>query len=309
MPIDSDTILRLGLDKTIAASTNGRVNGVLNEPEWDAAYHPCAEAYPIKDVPSGSVTRFEDWSETTIYAGTTRDMWVYLPVCQSESYRVIIFNDGAWYMGRKGPVRATHVLDALHSNGEIEPTIAIFINPGKPDHAVRAPIESYDDHAAQRSLEYDLLSPDYGQFVFDEVLSFTEAHFGINISKDPTHRTLAGISSGGIAAFTAAWHHPEQCQRVISHCGSYTDIWGGHNVPSLIRHNPSKPIRIFLQSGTNDANTPFGNWALANQTMASALAWAGYDYRFEFGVGGHNLDHGGAVFADTLRWIWRSCGD
>ncbi|MFT7246365.1 MAG: enterochelin esterase-like enzyme [Candidatus Azotimanducaceae bacterium] len=309
MPIDSDTILRLGLDKTIAASVNGRVNGALNQPEWDAAYHPCAEAHPIKGVPSGAVTRFEDWSETTIYAGTTRDMWVYLPVRQSESYRVIIFSDGAWYMGRNGPVRATHVLDTLHSSGEIEPTIAIFINPGKPDHAVRAPIESYDDHAAQRSLEYDLLSPSYGQFVFDEVFSFTEAHFGISISKDPTHRTLAGISSGGIAAFTAAWHHPDQCQRVISHCGSYTDIWGGHNVPSLVRHNPRKPIRIFLQSGSNDANTPFGNWALANQTMASALAWAGYDYRFEFGVGGHNLDHGGAVFADTLRWVWRSDSD
>jgi hypothetical protein len=39
--------------------------------------------------------------------------------------------------------------------------------------------------------------------------------------------------------------------------------------------------------------------------MASALAWSGYDYRFEFGTGGHNLDHGGAIFADSLRWLWR----
>jgi enterochelin esterase family protein len=93
---------------------------------------------------------------------------------------------------------------------------------------------------------------------------------------------------------------------VISHCGSYADIWGGHNVPSLVRHNTRKPIRVFLQNGANDANTPFGNWALANQTMARALAWAGYGYRLEFGVGGHNLDHGSAIFAETLHWIWRS---
>ena len=251
------------------------------------------------------MTRFENWSETQAYAGTERDMWVYLPAVQSDKYRVIIFNDGAWYLSRNGPVRATKVLDVLHDNGQIEPTVAIFVNPGSPDHAVRPPIESYDDQSAQRSLEYDLLSPSYGQFIFYEVLPFVAAHLSINISDMPLDRTICGISSGGIAAFTAAWHHPDQCARVISHCGSYTDIWGGHNVPSLVRQNAKKPIRFFLQSGEHDANTPFGDWALANRAMASALDWAGYDYRFEFGIGGHNLAHGGAIFADTLRWIWR----
>ena len=33
--------------------------------------------------------------------------------------------------------------------------------------------------------------------------------------------------------------------------------------------------------------------------------FARYDYRFEMGSGGHNLIHGGAIFPDTLRWIWR----
>ena len=305
MPISPETISRLGLDKTIAASVNGRENGVNNQSEWDAAYYPCAEAYPAEDVARGAVTRFEEWSETEIYAGTTRDLWVYLPAVQSDAYRIIVFNDGAWYMGRNGPVRATNVLDVLHANGEIPPTVAVFVNPGRPDHAVDRPIASYNDIAAQRSLEYDQLSPAYGDFLFSELLPFVEAHFKISINDNPDDRTLCGISSGGIAAFTAAWHHANQCTRVISHCGSYTDIWGGHNVPSLIRQNERKPIRVFLQSGANDANTPFGHWALANKTMASALEWAGYDYRFEFGTGGHNLNHGGAIFADTLRWLWR----
>ena len=47
----------------------------------------------------------------------------------------------------------------------------------------------------------------------------------------------------------------------------------------------------------------FGNWPLANQQMAAALSFAGYDLRFEFGTGGHNLRHGGALFADALRWL------
>lgn len=328
MPIHSATISALGLDRCIAASVNGRENGIQNQAEWDAAYHPCVEAYPRADVAEGSIIKLADWSASEIYADTQRDIWVYFPVdaahipvanvpaapvlakvpakVPDRALRVVVFNDGAWYLSRNGPVRATRVLDWLHAAGQIEPTAAVFITPGKPGHRVAAPIESYDDNASQRSLEYDQLSPDYGRFVFHEVLPFIEQHCNKRFSPKPAHRTVCGISSGGIAAFTAAWHHPDQCSRVISHCGSYTDIWGGHNTPSLIRQNPRKPIRVFLQSGANDANTPFGNWALANQTMASALEWAGYDYRFEFGTGGHNLHHGGAIFADSLRWLWRA---
>ena len=62
---------------------------------------------------------------------------------------------------------------------------------------------------------------------------------------------------------------------------------------------------MFLQSGANDAQTLFGDWPLANKTMANALEYAGYDYRFEFGEGGHSLRHGGALFAESLRWLWR----
>ena len=313
MPIDSITIKTLGLDRTIAATVNGRQNGVKNDPAWDAHYHPCTEAYPLQSTGEstgesfleGTVTKYADWSESKIYPNTTRDIWIYRPAQISTSPRVIFFNDGAWYLSRQGPVRATHVLDTLLQQQEIEPTVAIFTMPATPNHDVRPPIESYDRRASQRSLEYDLLSPDYGEFLFDELMPFAEKELNLKFSTDPTHRTTCGISSGGIGAFTAAWHHPDQCQRVLSHCGSFTDIWGGHNYPSIIRQNAQKPIRVFLQSGSNDANTPFGNWALANQAMDSAFQWAGYDYKFEFGTGGHNLDHGGAIFADSLRWLWR----
>ncbi|MND00150.1 hypothetical protein D3C83_186630 [compost metagenome] len=44
---------------------------------------------------------------------------------------------------------------------------------------------------------------------------------------------------------------------------------------------------------------------LANQAVASALAYRRYDYRLEIGEGGHSLVHGGAIFPETLRWLWR----
>lgn len=307
MPTRPEWISDLGLDQPVPDEVNGRRNGVNNLPEWDAAYHPCPEAFPPPGTPAGEVTKFADWESTQVYPGTRRDLWVYAPanLAGARSPRIIFFNDGAWYLSRQGPVRATHVLDTMIAAAEMPATIAVFIMPGVPDHPVPGPIDSYDDRTAQRSLEYDAPTPRYGEFLFGEVMPFVESHLGCRVSDAPEDRMACGISSGGIAAFNVAWHYPEQCGRVLSHCGSYTDIWGGHNYPSLIRRTPRKPIRALLQSGEHDADTPFGDWALANRAMASALRWAGYDYRFEFGTGGHNLDHGGAIFADSLRWLWR----
>ncbi|MEQ8861165.1 MAG: alpha/beta hydrolase-fold protein [Pseudomonadales bacterium] len=310
MPTPREIVELLGLDAPIPAEVNGRRNGVTNDPAWDAAYHPCPEAFPGEETAHGRVTKLEGWTGSTVYPGTRRDLWIYQPPGEPESAtRLAFFNDGAWYLSRSGPVRASNVLDSLHHAGEIAPTAAVFIMPGDPDGPVEGPIESYDAKTAQRSLEYDPLTPRYGEFLFRDILPLVERETGLRISPRPEHRTVCGISSGGIAAFTAAWHHPSACSRVLSHCGSFTDIWGGHNYPSLVRRTPRKPVRVFLQSGAHDADTPFGNWALANQAMASALDWAGYDYRFEFGTGGHNLDHGGAIFADSLRWLWRDDED
>ena len=92
---------------------------------------------------------------------------------------------------------------------------------------------------------------------------------------------------------------------VLSHIGSFTNIRGGHVYPALIRKTENKPIRVFLQDGANDLDNLHGNWPLANQSMAAALRFAKYDYRFEYGDGGHNGKHGGAILPDSLRWLWR----
>jgi enterochelin esterase family protein len=92
---------------------------------------------------------------------------------------------------------------------------------------------------------------------------------------------------------------------VLSQIGSFTNIRGGHVYPALIRKTERKPIRVFLQDGSNDLNNLHGNWPLANQEMASALAFMGYDFKFEFGEGAHSGKHGGAILPDSLRWLWR----
>ena len=197
------------------------------------------------------------------------------------------------------------MLDTLHQTGELTNTFGVFIQAGQSAVMPKAsPLASYGIAEAQRSWEYDRLTNDYSFFLSDEVMPFAASQLDIKWSTAPADILLCGISSGGIAAFTAAWHQPQRFQNVLSHCGSFTNIWGGHNFPYLVRTTPRKPLKVFLQSGANDAETLFGDWATANQAMFKALVYAGYDVRFEFGEGGHTLRHGGALLADSLRWFW-----
>ncbi|MCR9259494.1 MAG: alpha/beta hydrolase-fold protein [Pseudomonadaceae bacterium] len=311
MPLDIETHLALGLDQPTPDSVNGCSNAdvlkALQHPA-DRVYHPCAEAYPEADVAAGTVSKYKDWSATDIYAGTIRDVAVYIPtqISSATPANVLICNDGMGYLARNGPVRVTAVLDSLLAKGEIQPTVAIFVNPGRPPGAKPfGGTSGYDAAADQRRIEYDTLSPAYGSFLADELMPWVADENSLTFSDKPADRTVCGISSGGICAFSAAWFAPQHFGRVISHCGSFTNICGGHNFPYLVQSTQRKDLRVFLQSGANDAQTLFGDWPTANQAMAKALAYAGYDFRFEFGAGGHTLRHGGALFADTLRWLWR----
>ena len=276
----------------------------------DRVYNPCSHATRRPGTPAGEVTQIGDYRSTT-FEGTSRVVSVYTPpgLDAASSPPLLVFNDGSGYLHEAGPVRAAAVLDSLIAAGDLEPTMAVFVDPGRP---VDAPVPESRDRSdpgftammQQRAVEYDSVNPRYGSFLVDEVLPHVAEVTGVDPTDDPSRRGIVGISSGGIAAFVAAWHHPESFGLVVSHCGSFVNIRGGHVLPYLIRTTPRKPLRVFLQSGENDADVPTGNWPLANRQMAAALEYAGYEHRFEFGVGGHSLRHGGAIFADTLRWLF-----
>jgi enterochelin esterase family protein len=312
-PMDPDTYQLLKLDQTAPWAVNGkdRYDGLKAATgEFDTGYTPCEESNPEPGQPVGKVSSIKEWQNAKMYPGTVRDLRFYCTAGMTDGQsdvNLMVFNDGIGYLGRNGLVRAAAVLDTLYARGEIRDTLAIFINPGRP---VGAPLEAENQqqrNAAdnQRSIEYDAITRDYGQFLLDEIIPLAESIVDCRVTEDPSRRIMIGMSSGGICAFTVAWHFPDQFNRVLSHCGSFTNIKGGHNYPWLIRTTPRKPIRVFMQSGENDIDGLFGNWPLANKQIASALAYAGYDYRFKFGVGGHTLAHGGALFAESIRWLLR----
>ena len=247
------------------------------------------------DVPKGKTTEMPVW-KSNIFAGTERKWWLYVPAqyTPEKPACVMVFQDGAGYKNY-----VPTVFDNLIAKGDMPVTVGVFLDPGVKANGGR-----------NRSFEYDTLSDQYARFLLEEILP--EVEKTAKLKKDAASRAICGASSGGICAFTVAWQKPEEFGKVVSWIGSFTNIAhgatmreGGHNYEALIRKTPKKPIRVFLQDGANDLDNANGNWPLANQQMAKALAFAGYDYQFVYGQGFHSHQHGRAIFPDTLRWIWR----
>lgn len=249
-------------------------------------------------VPQGTVTKHSWKSE--IFPGTVRDYWIYVPkqYDKTQPACVMVFQDGGSYVDPKGPVRVPVVFDNLIHKKEMPVTIAILISPG----TIPATKEG-DKPGSNRSFEYDTLSDQYARFLIEEILPAVGKDY--NLVNDASGRAICGASSGGICAWTVAWERPDAFSKVLSHVGSFTNIRGGHVYPALIRKTERKPIRVFLQGGSGDLDNAYGNWPLANQQMAAALKFAKYDYRFEYGNGAHNYNHGGVLLPESLRWLWR----
>ena len=267
----------------------------------DSEYVLGPDSQPQAGVPKGRIAKYH-WETSRIFPGTARDYWVYVPAQYdpAKPAGLMVFQDGEGFADAGGTYRVPVVFDNLIHRGEMPVTIGLFVNPGV---CPGQPVPEYLPERP-RQIEYDTLSDRYVRFLLEEIIP--EVRKEHRLTDDPNGWGISGASSGGICAWTAAWERPDSFRKVLSIVGSFADIRGGHNCPSLIRKTkPRKPIRIFLQSGANDLDWEFGHWPLANQEMAAALKFAGYDYRFVFGNGSHSGKHGGAILPDALRWLWR----
>jgi enterochelin esterase family protein len=260
------------------------------------------DSQPQPDVPKGKIIGPLPF-KSTIFGNTARQYWVYVPAQYdaSKPAAVMVFQDGHKYVNVEQEYRVPVVFDNLIHKKEMPVTIGVFVNPGNLGGEL--PADPW--RSTNRSQEYDTLSEHYARFLLEELLPEVARAHGLSLTSDPEARGIAGASSGGICAFTVAWERPDAFRKVISHIGSYTNIRGGHVYPALVRKSSLRPMRIFLQDGSNDLDNQHGNWWLANQEMAAALKFRGYDYRFEPGDGGHTHKHGGSLLPESLRWLWR----
>jgi len=254
------------------------------------------------DVPKGKTFQFQ-FDKSAVFPGTSRTVTVYVP----DQYKgdkpacVYVGLDG---LGFGVPL----VFDNLIHKGEMPVTIAVGVSPGKVSST-----SAKDNPRFNRSFEFDGLNDSLARCILMEVLPEVERHqtpdgLPIKLSDNPNDRCVGGGSTGGIAAFTLAWEHPDAFRRVFSAIGTFVCMRGGDRYPVLVRKTEPKPIRIFQQDGENDewmGGPEVGDWWMGNQTLDRALEFAGYDHMHVWGTGTHNGKHAAAIFPDAMRYLWR----
>ena len=271
-------------------------------------------------VPKGAVTQYH--TRSSIFPGTLRDYWVYVPAQYSpdKPANVMVFQDGGRYVDENGPQRVPIVFDNLIHQGKLPVIIGVFVNPGYFPPVTPGKIAADNDYdsgarrtgwvpsidcMSNRGLEYDTMTDRYARFIVEEILASVGEKY--RLTDQASGRAICGCSSGGVCAFIAAWERPDLFSKVISQVGSFTDFAGAYAYPTIVRRTKGnrKPVRVFLQASENDLDIVVGNWALGSINMAAALHFAEYDYRLEYGDGAHDMIQGGAIFPESVTWLWR----
>ena len=276
--------------------------------DWDSQYVLGPDSQVKPGVAQGTVTMYT-LEDSKTFPGFARKWHLYVPANYDGKTpaALMVFQDGGGYVNPKGAWRVPVVFDNLIAAGKMPPTIGLFIDPGFAPDKQNPTGKAKDGKPlgkSNRSFEYDSVTDKYAAFLLEEMIPLAESK-GVRISKDPKRRAIAGSSSGGICAFNAAWQRPDAFSKVFTTIGSFTNIRGGHKFPEMVLAEPKKDIRIFSQDGTHDLTNQFGSWPEANQKMADAWKAKGYDYQFVMGEGTHDGRHGGMLFPDAMKWLWR----
>jgi enterochelin esterase family protein len=244
----------------------------------------------------------------SVWAPYTRKVYVYVPrqYVPGKAVPFIVAQDGKGYADR-----LPKILDNMIAAHRLPVMVAVMIDSGGGDAM-----------GSERGLEYDTVSGKYAQFIEQEVLPKLTKTYHINFTKNPEGRATMGGSSGGAAAFTMAWFHPELYHRVLTYSGTYVNkvspknpdqphgAWDYHD--HLIAQSPAKPLRVWLEVGGrdnhfDDPEISLENWVIANRHMAAILKSKGYHYQFVFAQDAGHVDR--RVVEQTLpgalEWLWQ----
>jgi enterochelin esterase family protein len=293
-----------------APQTAGR--GQAAGPDMNAFYQLGPDAVERPGVPRGEI-RGPFTLPSQAYPGTQHTYWVHVPAQYDPAVpaSLMVFQDGHAYMSADGQVRAPIVIDNLIYRREIPVMLSVFINPGRTPEQPEPNAQEWGDRTTNRPTEYNTLDDRYARVIVDELLPALSKTY--NISRDPEHRGIGGTSSGAIAAFTVAWHRPNEFRKVLSMIGSFVNLRGGDAYPDLVMKEEKKPLRVYLQDGRNDNRglgrggnyDPRRDWFYQNVRLAKALEAKGYDVNYSWSVNTHSHRAGGAMLPEMLRWLWR----
>lgn len=284
------------------AGVNPELEDLLREGVGDIVRPPPYEYGPYSkkrdDVPHGTVKQFTYKDDTFWPSAPARGIKVFEPAQYEAGKEVAlaVFCDGTanWaYLTDAqdgGDYKTRYVLDNLIAEELIPPFIGVFIGN--------------DGDGGNRQAEYGPLTDKNVRFFVEAILPEVTKRYGYQFTTDPNKRAIIGESSGGIAAFTAAWQRPDWFRLVMSHSGSFVDLGnGGDRYPDIIRMTAEvKPLRLHLEGGRKDKN----GGGKQHPAMAAALKAKGYTYQWlDTTEGTHGGLNGNTTFPEGLIWLWK----
>jgi sugar lactone lactonase YvrE/enterochelin esterase-like enzyme len=246
-----------------------------------------------EDILPGTTKQFT-FTQSKLFPGTVRDVTVFIPAQYDGKKPACVYVKTDGYNPREKALMETMI-----ATNEMPVTIGVFVRPGE----VPAPRKGTLGRR-NRDFEYDGVSDSKVRFLTEELLPFVAKEFSLNLSTDGNDRCISGGSSGGIAAFTAAWHRPEAFSRVYAASGSWVAFRGGHEFPTMVRKFEAKPIRAFLTTATHDMENCAGDWFLLDQEMDKALAFSGYDYQFRI-IDGRHVAGYAEHWQEAMAYLWK----
>lgn len=278
-------------------------------------YAPAPENAPRDNVPKGKVSTFHlSLADSKYYppsAGrggnsTNREVVVYIPAqyVPGTAAPLLLTHDAMGAHDQKPAPYLPDILDNMIAEKRLPVMVAVMVMPSN-----------------QRSLEYDTVSGKYAEFIEEEVLPRVSKDYNVTFSKNPDERATMGGSSGGAAALSMAWFHPELYRRVLVYSGTFVNLRNGPDAPHgaweyhenfIPKATPNKPLRIWLQVGERDngassSDASMRNWVLANMHMAAALKVKGYPYQFVYCKEAGHVDRPvrAMTVAPALEWLWK----
>ena len=273
----------------------------------NAQMYPAPAEYSDQGAPRGTFASGM-LSPSAFYPDSPHPYWLYIPAAYDPDVpaNLAVFLDGPMYTldsRTREPIPypdTLFVLDNLISEKKIPPTIAVFLSFGLKGPG--QPLMGFNEGEVNRSLEYDTPSDWHSRFLTEEALP--EILASCSVSDQPADHAIIGISSSGIAAFTAAWFQPGFFGNVIAASPSFANIRGGIVWPSVIRVCDPKPVRLFAAVGKYDLDHPFGSWLAGNLDVEKALRFKGYDYRYYLSEAGHSGQVNRYILPQGLQWAF-----
>lgn len=299
-------------------------------------HNPAPEMAERDDVPKGTVCEFVmESADSKIYPGIARDAGTFGTPDPNDPAKLIVTTSrpapyhrrlsvfvpkqyvagtaAPFIVGADGPdLLLFRALENLIAAKKLPVMVGISIGNG-----------SGDAQGSERGLEYDTMSGRYAEFVETEVLPMVEKQCNVKLTQNPDGRATMGGSSGGSAALSMAWYHPEWYHRVLTYSGTFVNqqwppnpetpggAWEYHR--HLIPESPRKPIRIWMEVGDRDLLNPnsmrdeMHDWVLANERMAKVLAAKGYHYQFVFVKNAGHTDRTvkQQTLPEALEYVWQ----